>query len=260
MLRRVSHEAAVDISGIGIGCTGPVDPSTGIIGQVSFLPGWEGANVVEGLSQEFGVPTALENDADATALAEASWGWGRGKTQFICVTVGTGIGGGVMLDGRLYRGVDGSHPEIGHHVLDPSGPRCFCGAYGCWESLASGPAMVNWLRANTPSRSARAANMTAAEICRLAERGDYLARQAVIREAYYLGLGLANLITLFTPDAIALGGGLMESAHLFLDDARRVIARNCGLVPFGKTQIGVASLGPDTGLIGAARVWYHRFG
>jgi glucokinase len=120
--------------------------------------------------------------------------------------------------------------------------------------------MVDWLKARAPSASAYATDVTAAEICRRAEQGDHLARQAVEREAYYLGLGLANLITLFAPDAIVLGGGLMKSAHLFLSDARKIIARSCGLVPFEKTEIALASLGPDTGLIGAARVWHHRFG
>jgi len=259
MLRDASRGAGAPISGIGVGCTGPVDPFTGIVGKVDFLPGWEGGNLMDGLGKEFEVPVAVENDADAAALGEAGWGTGRGKRHFIYVTVSTGIGGGIILDGKLYRGVDGAHPEIGHHVIDPAGPLCFCGAHGCWERLASGPSMVEWLKSELlPQERSRAA-LDAKDICDRAMRGDALCGKAVEREAFYLGLGLANLITLFTPDAIALGGGVMKSAHLFLDRAREVIRQNCGLVPFEKTELLLASLGPDTALAGAARAWFHRF-
>ncbi len=259
MLREASGRARAPISGIGIGCTGPIDPFTGIVGKVDFLPGWEGGNLAAGLEKEFKVPVALENDADAAALGEAGWGSGRGKRNFIYVTISTGIGGGIILDGKLYRGVDGAHPEIGHHVIDVTGPLCFCGAHGCWERLASGPAMVDWLRNQLPAREGPSVPSDAKEVCERAVRGDELCRRAVEREALYLGLGLANLITMFTPDAIALGGGVMKSAHLFLDRARELIRQTCGLVPFEKTELLLASLGPDTALAGAARAWFHRF-
>lgn len=259
MLREASRCAGTPISGIGIGCTGPVDPFTGIIGKVDFLPGWESGNLVDGLRQEFPVPVAVENDADAAALGEAAWGSGRGKRHFIYVTISTGIGGGIILDGELYRGVDGYHPEIGHHVIDPAGPLCFCGAHGCWERLASGPAMAEWLKSQLRADDPSSATLDAKDICDRAVRGDELCRKAIEREAFYLGLGLANLVTLFTPDAIALGGGVMKSAHLFLESARAVIRQNCGLVPFEKTELLLASLGPDTALAGAARAWFHRF-
>jgi glucokinase len=260
MLREASGRARAPISGIGIGCTGPIDPFTGVIGKVDFLPGWEGGNLADGLGRVFKVPVALENDADAAALGVAGWGSGRGRQNFVYVTISTGIGGGIILDGKLYRGVDGAHPEIGHHVIDASGPLCFCGAHGCWERLASGPAMVDWLKSQLPAQERHSASPDAKDICERAVRGDVLCGRAVEREAFYLGLGLANLITMFTPDAIALGGGVMKSAHLFLDRAREVIRQNCGLVPFEKTELLLASLGPDTALAGAARAWFHRFG
>jgi glucokinase len=259
MLRETSRHAGDPFCGIGIGCTGPIDPFTGIVGKVDFLPGWEGGNLAAGLGREFQVPVAVENDADAAALGEAGWGSGRGKQNFIYVTISTGIGGGIILDGKLYRGVDGAHPEIGHHVIDPAGPLCFCGAHGCWERLAAGPAMAEWLKSQLPPQEQTSAVLDAKDICDLAMRGDELCGKAVEREAFYLGLGLANLVTLFTPDAIALGGGVMKSAHLFLERAREVIRQNCGLVPFEKTEILLASLGPDTALAGAARAWSHRF-
>ena len=260
MLRETAHTARMKISGIGIGSTGPVNPFTGAFGEVDFLPQWRGKNLAEDLARIFGVRVVLENDGDAGALAEAGWGAGRNKSRLIYVTVGTGIGGGIILDGELYRGVDGAHPELGHQVIDPSGPLCTCGFRGCWEALAAGPAMVAWFKSNAATDSRNGEVITAKLICQLAQQRDELALQAVEREAYYLGLGLANLVNLFTPDAIVLGGSVMKSADLFLDGIRKVISKGCRFVPFEKTELALASLGDDVNLIGAARAWHHRFG
>ena len=259
MLRETSRSAEVEISGIGIGSTGPVDPFTGEFGDVDFIPAWKGQNLVEDLKRSFNLRVALENDADAAALGEASWGAGKHKSRLIYVTVGTGIGGGIILDGQLYRGVDGAHPEIGHHVIDPSGPPCSCGFRGCWEALAAGPAMVEWFKSNAPNRGASSADVTAKQICERAMEGDDLALRAVKREIYYLGLGLANLVNLFTPDAIVLSGSVMKSSNLFLEGVREILRQGCRFVPLEKTQLALASLGEDANLIGAARVWHHRF-
>lgn len=255
MLRKAASEAGAGISGIGIGSTGPVDPMRGEFGEVDFLPGWRGKNIVDDLAKIFQVTVALENDGDAAALAEAGWGAGRNRSRLIYVTVGTGIGGGFIFDGKLYRGVDGAHPEIAHQVIDPAGPECSCGFRGCWESLAAGPAMVAWYMGRNDSPGA----ITARRICELAQQGDALALQAVEHEALYLGLGLANLINLFAPDAIVLGGSVMKSAPLFLDRIREVIRSGCRFVPAAKTELSLASLGEDANLIGAARVWHYRF-
>jgi glucokinase len=259
MLRETARIAGVELSGIGIGSTGMVYPFTGEFGDADFLPGWQGNNPVRDLAQEFKVSVALENDADASALGEASWGAGKGKSRLIYVTVGTGIGGGIIFDGKLYRGANKAHPEISHHVIDPSGPLCTCGFRGCWESLATGPAMVEWLKANAPQDYRYPADLTAKQICQLAQKRDALACRAVEHEGYYLGLGLANLINLFVPDVIVLGGSVMKSAALFLDGIRKTIAQGCRFVPFEKTELALASLGEDANLIGAARVWHHRF-
>jgi len=259
MLRATARTANTEISGIGIGSTGPVYPLTGEFGEVNFFPHWKGQNLVRDLSQSFQATVAIENDADAAALAEAGWGAGKNKSRLIYVTVGTGIGTGLVLDGQLYRGVDQSHPEIGHHAIDPSGPLCGCGFRGCWESLASGPAMVAWAESNMPKDYPHRDNLTAKRICELARDGDEFARRAVDRESRYLGLGVANLVTLFTPDAIVLGGSVMKSAALFLEEIRRTISRSCRLVPHEKTELTLASLGEAANLIGAARVWHHRF-
>lgn len=259
MLTGLRRKAGVQWSGIGIGCTGPVDPIAGVVGRVEFLPGWEGANPVEYLQRELGVTVAMENDADAAVLAEATWGVGRGKSSVVCVTIGTGIGAGVVLDGALYRGVQGIHPEIGHHVIDSSGPRCFCGARGCWEVLARGPAMVERLRGTAADAVSRNEPLTAKKIFALARDGVPEALEEVEREGTYLGIGVANLITFLSPEVIVLGGSVMRAADLLLPIIRMTVNGACGLVDPEKTVITSASLGPDTPLIGAGMVWRHRY-
>ncbi len=190
------------IDGVGIGCPGPLDPFTGVIGDVGTLPGWQGGHLGEVIGNHFGVSVAVENDADAAAMAEYAWGATPTSGTLIYVTISTGIGGGIVQNGRLYRGVHGAHPELGHQAIDPSGPLCYCTIHGCWESLASGSAMT----ANFLDMDRERGALTAAQICNLARQGDPLAVRAVKREAHYLGLGLANLVTLFAPDVICLGG------------------------------------------------------
>lgn len=253
MLRDLSA-GGHQLEGIGVGCPGPLNPFTGIIGDVGTLPGWQGGNLVSELQAGLGLPVVVENDADAATLGEARWGTAPTSGTFLYVTISTGIGSGMLLGGQLYRGVEGAHPEIGHQVLDDSGPPCYCGARGCWEILASGPAMVSWMNEQRPDAPA----VTAGEICEWARRGDPLALKAVEREGYYLGLGLANVITLFAPDRIALGGGVMKSNSLFMDTARAVIRKICTQVPAEKTQLSLASVGEDAGLLGAAQGWILR--
>jgi len=260
MLRRTAQNVDAEITGIGMGSTGPVDPFTGEFGEVDFLPAWRRKNPVSDLSRIFKVQVALENDADAGALAESAWGAGKGKSRLIYITVGTGIGGAIVLDGKLYRGVDGAHPEIGHQVIDSTGPLCSCGFRGCWEALAAGPGMAAWFMEQVSAHDRNHPRLTAKEICQLAHARDPLALRAAEREAKYLGLGLANLINLFTPDAIVLAGSVMKSAALLMPRVRATIAQGCRFVPLDKTELALASLGDDANLIGAARVWHHRFG
>jgi glucokinase len=258
-IRQMLGEAASacgELDGIGIACPGPLDPHTGVIGEVGTLPGWEGRSLCDDLEKEFGVTIAVENDADAAALGEMRWGGAKGSRNFIYVTISTGIGGGIVLQGELYRGVDGSHPELGHQILDSAGPLCYCGVRGCWESLASGTAMTQWMSQQTPDAPPASAEM----ICQLAAKGDAVALRAVQREGRYLGLGLANLITLFSPEKILLGGGVMKSSALFLDHARKIVLDVCTQVPAKKTEIAEALLGADSGLLGAAQAWLSRSG
>jgi len=254
MLRDTAKEAGGMVSGIGIGCTGPVNPKLGTIGNVEFLPGWEGVNLVQILSDRMGISVVLENDADAAALGEWVWGAGRGTQTFLLVTVSTGIGAGLILNGQIYRGVSSAHPEIGHHVIDPSGPLCACGAHGCWESLSSGPALERWAQEQHP----RLQPLSAREICELAERGDPHALAAVQRAAHYFTIGLANMVTLYVPECIALSGGLMQSYSLFKEEIQTTIQTNCGFVPYEKVKVVPAALGTQSGLIGAACTWLRH--
>src|SRR5882724_1719721 len=130
------------MSGIGIGCAGTVNPVHGTIHNPYTLPGWDGADIVTPLRQAFKVPVRLENDADAAGLGEFQFGAGSGASPIVMVTLGTGIGGAVIMDGRIFRGANGEHPELGHLPIQPDGRRCYCGARGCWESLASGTAIA----------------------------------------------------------------------------------------------------------------------
>lgn len=258
LLRQCAQQAGSSLQGIGIGCTGQVDPLTGELGEVHNLPGWKGNNLVSFFVREFNLPVALENDADAAALGELYWGGGKSQSPMIYVTVGTGIGVSAILDRRIYRGAGHSHPEMGHQVIDPAGPLCTCGVHGCWESLASGPSIVAWIDKNAP-KSYLCDGLTAREVCSRAAAGDEWARRAAEHVAYYLALGLSNLVNIFAPQAIVLGGSVMRSAPLFLPCIHQVIRENCKLVPHEKMGIILASLGPDVGLIGAAQVWHHRF-
>lgn len=247
-------EIGAPVCGIGIGCTGPIDPRTGIIGKVANLPGWEGYGLTEALAGHFCVNTAMENDADAAALAEHRWGSGKGSDRFVYVTLSTGIGAGIILDGNLYRGRNRSHPELGHHTIEAGGPLCYCGANGCWESLASGLALRDWYLQHTTRQITEEA-FGAREIFGLFDCGEPLAQEAVARLSRYVGIGLANLTTLLVPDVIALGGGLTARADVFLPAAERLFRSTCGEVPAQDTEICLAHLHENIGLAGAAAAW-----
>ena len=259
MLDRLRRQINEPMRGVGIGCTGPVDPYRGTIGEVDFLPGWKGANPVAMLAARLHLEVAMENDADAAALAEAEWGAGRDRKSLICITVGTGIGAGLLLNGALYRGVDGAHPEVGHHVIDDTGPACYCGARGCWESLASGPAIAAHFARSTTAPKSHGNKLSALQICELARAGDASALQEIVRAGRYLGIGIANLITLYVPELIVLSGSVMNSVELFLPSIREVIRRQCGLVPADRVELLPSRLGGDAPLIGAGVVWAHRY-
>jgi glucokinase len=204
-----------------------------------------------------GIQTAMENDADSAALAEATWGSGRGVERFLYITLSTGIGGGFLIGESVYRGVGGSHPEMGHHTMDPSGPDCYCGAKGCWESLASGNALRDWFLENDHERRFSFEKLDARTIFELYRSGDPVAEKAVERLTFYVALGLANLTTILVPDVIALGGGLIRGSDLFMDRAVQMFRARCGEVPVEKTLVKTAVLEENLDLAGAAAVWFR---
>jgi glucokinase len=250
--RAASFFQGVSLAAFGIGCTGPVDPALGIVGDVELLPGWQGFALKQIFEDRLGVPVALENDCDAAALGESAIGAGREATRFIYVSISTGIGAGIVFDSHLYRGHLGVHPELGHMVLDPTGPACYCGARGCWESLASGPALV---RLHASARNTSASNTSASDarqVFQLARAQDPQALAALQKFRTYTAQGLGNLITLFAPQVIAVGGGVMNAAAQFFPEAASIAQAQAGLVSAAHTHICAAALGQDAVLAGAA--------
>ena len=257
-LHECSKESGLEIKTVGIGCTGPVDPLSGIVGRVALLPGWHSCHLTAALAELTRTDVAMENDADAAALAEFMWGSGRGARRFLYVTVSTGIGTGFICNGQLYRGAKGVHPEMGHHTIDSLGPLCYCGARGCWESLASGTAIERRFSELCRNAGGAAECMDARSIFELAQRRDPIATKTIERFLYDLGTGLANVTTIMVPDVIALGGGVMQSMMPYLAMTQQFVQERCGEVFFYGTSIRVAELGDNVGLAGAAAVAIAR--
>lgn len=255
------QESGGRLIGIGMGATGPVDAQNGVIQNPYTLPGWVNVPILPPLKESFCVPTVLENDADVAALGEYWAGAGRGVDRLYAVTVGTGIGTAFILNGHIYRGLGGIHPEGGHQIIDPSGPLCYCGAYGCWEAEAAGPSIARRAREVIHDHpSSRLLELAGGDVARIdarmvadaAQGGDELARHVIDRTAYYLGLGIVNCIAMFLPETIVLGGGVMESSNLFLPAIHEIVQRHSVMQPVGRIKIVRAELGAYAGLYGAA--------
>jgi glucokinase len=242
-----------ELLGIGIGCTGPVDPRTGHVRNPYTLPTWDDVDIVSPLAQEFHTRVVLENDCDAAALGEHWMGNARGADNAVYITVGTGIGAGLIFNNKLYRGVGMTAGEIGHMTIEHDGVPCYCGARGCLEMLAAGPAIARAYEIKTGARS-----ITAREVMERARRGDANAHAVMEQTAYYLGVGLANLITLLVPNMIVLGGGVMQHFDLFYPTMRATITKNATLVPSTQVKIVPAALGQNAGVIGAAKALLER--
>lgn len=232
------------LAGIGLGCPGAFDPASGRIDNWCNLPGWNGRDIAGPLAARYGAPVRLANDADAALLGEARAGAARGARVAVMLTIGTGIGGAALIDGAVHRGARGVHPEIGHMPIDPNGPDCYCGARGCLEALAAGPALA---RAGTALGYADAEAVFAA-----AASGAAPARALLARCAAAVETATWSLIHGFLPERILIGGGI-GAAHfpLYRDAARRALARAV-LAPAGAIDVARAALGADAGMIGAA--------
>ena len=240
----VDSTNASSLLGIGIGATGPVDAVRGVINNPYTLEGWSNVPIVERLNKTFNVPVRLENDADAAALGEYWQGAGREAKRLYAVTVGTGVGTSLIVDGKIYRGVDGAHPEGGHQLIDPNGPECYCGHRGCWESLISGSAISNQMKGGK--------NIDASAISAAARAGDPAALAIMQKAARDFSLGIVNIISFFVPDVLVLSGGVMKSADLFLPTLEQTLKTPNPMVPFDRVHILPAQLGYYAGLYGGA--------
>jgi len=252
------------VPAIGVGVPGVIDPSSGTTLLLPNLPsGWRGVPLVAEMQRLTGRPTAIINDARAFTLAEAVFGAGRGMHSVVGMTLGTGIGGGIAIDGRLYLGLDGTAGEIGHMTIDPNGAPCGCGNRGCLETFASGPSITAMgLRAVAQGMTTQIGELveydlnkiTPEIIMRAADNGDGVAREILQRAGSYLGVGVANLITILSPDRVVIGGGVSRLGEWILGPVHAEILKRCHVTPLNRVQVVPAQLGGEAGVIGAA-VW-----
>lgn len=234
---------------IGLGATGPVDRRTGEIDNPYTLPPALQGPVVPVLSRAFGLPVVVENDADASALGESWRGAGRGYDAVVALTVGTGVGVGYVRGGRVSRGTLGAHGEAGHMLVDPAGPRCYCGARGCLESLASGSAIADRAREAGLIDGPR---QGAVDVHRLARAGDTTAAQIVEAARTALGLGAWNLAATLAPGVIVLAGNALGDPAVVRDHVAASLDRFTLSGPV-RTELRSAGLGDLAGCVGAAR-------
>ena len=254
------------ISAIGVSCGGPLDTKTGVVYSPPNLPGWDALPLKAKLESEFEIPVTIENDANASALAEYRFGGGRGYDALLYMTMSTGIGGGIVINGQIYHGANDSAGEVGHQILLPDGPTCGCGKRGCLEALCSGPAIAR--RAQVAIRKQLETGKTAnTELLKLtdghietvksehvlaaAQTGDTLALQLVDETAYYMGWGIANLVNILNPDIVLLGTIAIAAGDLLLNPIRKTVTEFAMTRPGEAVKIEPAQLGEALGDLAA---------
>lgn len=257
-VRAVSVDS--ELAAVGIGAAGIIDVETGLITTSPNLPGWRNIQLKDILEREIGVKTFVDNDATVAAMAEHKFGIAVGCDHFICVTLGTGIGGGIVTNGRVYRGVSGAAGEIGHMTIDINGPMCGCGRKGCWETLASGSALEREAKAKieegiqtTIPRYAKGSDgrITAKGVYLAAQEGDRLAKELIEQLGFYLGVGLANLINIFNPQLVVISGGVARMGDMLMEPARKTVRERAFELSAKAARVEVSSLGYDAGPLGA---------
>jgi glucokinase len=264
--RRVMAQGEVEsteITAVGIGAPGPVDVEAGILVAPPNLPGWDRVSLKQLIEAELGITTFMDNDANAGALGEHRFGAGRGTRHMIYVTVSTGIGGGLILDGRLYYGADGMAGEIGHITIVPHGPLCGCGNRGCLEILSSGTSIAREARERVargvPTLMADLAEgnlerITAKLVAQAAGQGDAEAQHILTEAMNYLGIGMATLVNLFNPQLIVIGGGVTNIGEMLFGPVRRAIDRHAFRTSAQAVRVVRAELGDNAGVLGAVAV------
>jgi glucokinase len=257
-----------EIAGVGVGAPGPLDTKSGIVLLTPNL-GWVNMPLRQIIHERLGLQTALDNDANCAVLGEWWVGAARGARNAIGITIGTGIGGGLVLDGRLYHGASDVAGEIGHTTIDTDGRRCKCGNYGCLEAYASGPNIavraVEALEAGADSLLSRIvggelSRITAQTVYEAAQEGDELALEVVNDTAKFLGAGIANLLNVFNPEVVVVCGGVtLAGDHLFVP-LRREVARRAFKPAVQACRIVPGELINTAGVYGAAKVFLDQTG
>lgn len=255
---RTAAGAGAELVAVGVGMPGPLDVPRGLVLYAPNFPGWRDVPLVRLLAEALATPAYMENDARMVTYGEFRFGAGRPYRDLVGITLGTGIGSGIILDGRLRTGLTGTAGEVGHATIDPDGLRCGCGNQGCLETLAAGPAIANAMRRSLlngrPSVLADGdpSTLTAGDVGRAAAAGDATAREVLAQAGHYLGIACANLINILNPEAIIIGGGVAQAGELLFEPIRRT-ARLRGLRGVAeRTAILPAALGDEAGVRGAA--------
>ncbi|WP_071189340.1 ROK family protein [Trichormus sp. NMC-1] len=251
---------------IGVSFGGPVDAATGMVRLSHHVPGWENIPLKELLEEDYNAPTSVDNDANVAAIGEHRFGAGRGYDSLFYITISTGVGGGWILNGKPWQGAGGMAGEIGHMVVDPTGPVCLCGKRGCVERLASGPYMVQNARELLDKETQDFSPSTRGEILRYlvsndlnlltgqvistaAAHGDELAQEVLYKAAWALGVGIGNVANLMNPQRFVLGGGVTKAGDSFWATVRKVAQETA--LPEVNFEVVRALLGDDAPLWGA---------
>ncbi|GHJ96629.1 transcriptional regulator [Streptomyces sp. NE5-10] len=242
------------VIGVGLGVPGPIDVSSGTLGSTSILPGWGGINPAEELSARLGVPVHVDNDANLGALGELVWGSGRGVKDLAYIKVASGVGAGLVIDGRVYRGPGGTAGEIGHITLDESGPVCRCGNRGCLETFTAARYVLPLLQ---PSHGP---DLTMERMVQLAREGDPGCRRVIADVGRHIGSGIANLCNLLNPSRVVLGGDLAEAGELVLAPIRDSVGRYA--IPSAARQLSLVqgALGARAEVLGALALVLSEMG
>ena len=250
-----------ELHSISLATAGAIDIDKGLVTLSPKLPGWYNVPLRDIVKDKHRINTFLINDASAAALGEYYFGAGRGVNNLILITLGTGIGGGVIINGKLYSGPCGSAGEIGHTTIDVNGPRCSCGNVGCLEMLASGTAVAQEAikRISQGEKSSlveivggKVGDITAEAVGVAAKDGDSLALEVILRAATYLGVGMVNVVNIFNPEMIIVGGGMAQMGDLLLNTARQVVKERAFPLSTQAVRIVTAQLGDNAGVLGAA--------
>ena len=258
-LQKMAEEHGARVVAVGVGCGGPLDRGRGVILSPANLPGWDEFPIVSLIRERMDVPVELDNDANAAALAEYEYGAGRGAESMVYLTISTGIGGGIILGGRLIHGVGDAAGEVGHMIVQPNGVPCGCGSRGCLETICSGTSIARRARERLAGGTRDSAlleeggpdEITALAVAEAARGGDPMAVEVWDETVEYLALGVGNVIAAFAPGAVILGGGVSTAGDQLLVPLRRRIQESVKIAPVEKVRIEQAALGGDSGVYGA---------